>query len=271
MASTAGVDAATMGGVKERADECRPARGRDRRGGLLQDLAGAREATDRTEDARALLVETRAAVDESFREAVAHRESFFRVLDRRREHALEAEAAVVGHQVAGHRSNARPTLWEAVRERSEVERFRCRARAVVRLHLSSARVVDQREEVAADPGAVRLRHGAHSRGRDRRVDGAAAITKDGDACGGREMVVGRHQSVHRTDRRSRGHRKMLSALARQTSRPMTTRATTAAADAMRRPRPSDPFGRGTSGIRASARATSGQFGLPFVSNPPKST
>src|SRR5882762_3999650 len=41
---------------------------------LLQDLAGAREASARTEDARALFIEARTAVDESFGEAIAHRE-----------------------------------------------------------------------------------------------------------------------------------------------------------------------------------------------------
>ena len=245
--------------------------------GLLQDLAGARKATARTEDARALLVETRAAVDESLGEPIAHREPFLGVLDRRRQRALEAEPAVIVHQVrerrehSWHGGDARPALRVAVRERVEVESARGSARSVVRLHLARARVVHQREEIAADAGAMWLRHGAHRRRGDRGVDGAPAFAQHREARRGGEVVIGRHQPVHRADRRPRGHRKMLCVRAAQTSRPTRTRAINAAADAIRRPRPSERFGRGTSGIRARASAASGQCGLPSVSSAPKST
>ena len=63
--------------------------------GLLQDLAGARQPAARTEDAMAFLIEARAAVDESLREAVADGKAFLRVLDRGRERALETQPAVV--------------------------------------------------------------------------------------------------------------------------------------------------------------------------------
>src|SRR5207247_2648401 len=148
--------------------------------GLLQELASSRKATARTEDARALLVETRAAVYESLGEPIAHREPFLGVLDRRRERALEAEPAMVVHQVrerrehSGHGRDARTALRVAVRERVEVESARGSARSVVRLHLARARVVHQREEIAADAGAMWLRHGADRRGGDRGVDRAPA-------------------------------------------------------------------------------------------------
>src|SRR5207249_9978479 len=103
------------------------------RSGLLQDLAGARKATARTEDARAFLVETRAAVDEAFSEPIAHREPFLGVLDRRRERTLEAEPSVVVDEIgecgegSGHGRDAGPAARVTIRERVAFERPRSRA------------------------------------------------------------------------------------------------------------------------------------------------
>src|SRR5207245_8066938 len=126
----------------------------------------AREAAAWPEHRGGVRVEAMAAVDESFREAVAHGEAFLGVLDRRREDAVETQAPAVLKQLAPRRDDTgdgrdeRALSGEARAERVTRHRAWRGARAVVCGDLTRRRVVRQREEIAADRGAVRLRHRA---------------------------------------------------------------------------------------------------------------
>ena len=175
---------------------------------LLEHLAGAGPATARTEDLRGLLVLGDAVTlfGDRLGEHVAHGEAVLGVADRGGERAIEAEAAVVGEKIgepgdeSGH-GRDRGTLARELRaEALGVEGVRRGARTVVRGHLARPRVVEQREHIAADRGAMRHDHGADRGSGDGGIGGVAAFAESGETSGRREVMSARDQTVRGSDR-----------------------------------------------------------------------
>src|SRR5207237_5755196 len=166
---------------------------------LLKHLSGAGPAAARAEDLSGLLVASDAVsfTGDRIGKDIAHRKAVLGITDGRSERALETEEAMVRGKIgeprdeSGDRRDRRALRWELCAEALRIEAVRGRARAVVRSHLARSRVVEEREHVTTDRGAMRHHHRANRRRGDSSVGGVAALTERGETSGCREVMSAR--------------------------------------------------------------------------------